>query len=135
MSKKRLLLLMFWAPLVTGLLREGVTLWFLIKNPMALPLRFFQLIPMVAIGVSLFSSYKLYQDGVPVISLIAPTMVHAVLIFVFQKHIVFVPFLPLIALDVIFLAFKGIKANSFPYDIDEDDDDLAEMMDLLDEAG
>ena len=135
LTKKRLLWMIFWAPGAVGARRIGLTVWFLVSNPLGMPLRFIQLVPLIALGVSLFMYYKLYQDGVPVISLIAPSLLHAVIIFVFQKIIVIPPFAVILILDIVYLALRGVKSNSYPFDIDEEQDELDAVMELLDEAG
>lgn len=133
-AKRRLLYAVFWAPGVLALVRLAVTVWFFIQNPLGLPLRFFQLIPLIAVLVATFSYFKLYSDGVPVITVIAPTLLHAILIYVFQKRIIIIPFIVLVVIDGLFLGIKGLKSNMYPFDI-EGDDDEDDLLDLEDELG
>lgn len=123
LSKRRKMRFVYLLPAFIAIIRVGITLWFLISNPLDLPLRFFQLIHLGIYAVSMFSFYRLYRDGVPILSLVAPTLVHAIVIFIFKKMIVIVPFAVLFTLDVVFLASKGIKANLYPFDIEGDSDD------------
>ena len=125
-AKRRIMYACYYAPGVVAAVRVLLTLWFLISDPFGLPLRFFQVILLLAYSVTLFSYFKLYSDGVPVISLIAPTLVHAVVVFVFRRIIAVVPFAILLVLDILFLIIKSVKANMYPFDVDgeEDDSDL-----------
>lgn len=130
--KKLLMLSTYYAPGIIALIRITVTMWFFVKDPLGMPLRFLQIVPLIAICVTLFMHFKLYQDGVPVITVIAPTLVHAVLMYVFERKLVFIPFLLLLGLDIVFLSLKGAKASLFPFDIDDDtEDDLAGIEDIL----
>lgn len=128
MQKQKWMLGAYYAPGIIGLLRILLTIYYFIKNPLGMPLRYFQLIPCIAIGVALFSYYKLFTDGVPIITVIAPTMVHQVLIYIFSKRFVILPFIPIVLLDIIFLSVKGLKASMFPFDIDGDEDDMDRLF-------
>lgn len=125
LSKQRRMRFVYYLPAFFAILRVLVTLWFLVSNPMNLPLRFIQLFHIGVYIVSNFNYYKLYNDGVPVLSLIAPTLVHAILIFIFRKLVIIKPFLVLGALDIVFLVCKSVKANLYPFyvegEFDEDD--------------
>ena len=121
-SKQRIMLLSYYLPGVFSIIRVGITIWFLVSNPMNLPLRFIQVIIIGVYVVFNFTYFKLYSDGVPVISLIAPTLVHAILIFVFQRVVIIAPFVVLLLLDIAYLVVKSVKANLFPFDIDGMDD-------------
>lgn len=133
LNKRRFLYAIYWLPIGLAMLRVVVTMWFLIQNPLGLPLRFLQVIPMLSILIALFMYRKLFSDGVPVITVIAPTLLHAVLIYVFQKKIVLIPFIVLVLLDGIFLVAKGVKANMFPFDIEgeEEEDDFSDMEETV----
>lgn len=131
-TRRRIMKGIYWAPGIIGLARIVVTFWFLIRNPLGMPLRFIQLIPMIAVIVAVFMHFKLYQDGVPVITVIAPTLIHAVVVYIFQRKIVPIPFLVILAIDIAFLSVKGVKANMFPFYIEgDDDDDLSGVEELL----
>lgn len=123
LTKRRILKMMFLLPAIVGFIRLGISMWFLIVNPLGMPLRFIQVVPMIALIVALFSYLKLYSDGVPVITVIAPTILHMVIIYIFKKQIVIIPFTVLVLIDALFLILKGVKANLFPFDIDGDDED------------
>lgn len=135
-SKRKKMLAIWILPGVMAIIRVTVTMVYLIWNPLAMPLRFFQLINIgVYIGTS-FSYYKLYRDGVPVISVITPLLLHGILVFLFKRVIAWQSIVPLFVLDVLFLITKGIKSSLFPYDIEGEDDDeeMFDMDELIDEA-
>ena len=136
LSKQRRMRFVYFLPATFAVIRILLTVWFLVYNPLGLPLRFIQLILMGVYAGSLFSFYRLYRDGVPVLSLIAPTLVHAILIFIFKKEIVIVPFAVLFVVDIAFLASKGVKANLYPFDIegDSDDEDFFDDDELVENA-
>lgn len=135
-TKRRILLGSYYLPGVVVLARLLFTLWILIWNPMKMPLPYIQLIPVGVLVVSCFGHFKLYRDAVPVISLMAPTILHIVIIFVFMRVLVIVPFLPVLVLDVLYLVVKAVKANLFPFYLEGDDDDeYLELNDMEDEAG
>lgn len=121
-TKQRIMLLSYYLPGFFAVVRVAVTFWFLFYNPMGLPLRFIQVIIIGVYATFSFAYFKLYSDGVPVISVIAPTLVHAILIFVFQRTVVIAPFVVLLLLDIAYLVVKSVKANLFPFDIDGMDD-------------
>lgn len=136
MAKKRILFAGFLAPGVIALIRLVVTLYICIWRPSFLPLHWFQLIPLLAIGVHCFMYFKLFRDGVPVISVLLPTMLHFVIVL-FVVHIMAIaPFVLLMAIDILFLIACGIKSSMFPYSIDEDDEDeeLERMLESLGET-
>lgn len=135
-SKRKKMLAIWILPGIMAIIRVTVTMVYLIWNPLAMPLRFFQLINIgVYIGTS-FSYYKLYRDGVPVISVITPLLLHGILVFLFKRVIAWQSIVPLFVLDVLFLITKGIKSSLFPYDIEGEDDDeeMFDMDELIDEA-
>lgn len=122
LTKKKLMYAAYYAPGVAAVLRILVTIWFLTSNPLGMPLRFLQLIPIIVLLIFSFTYFKLYSDGVPVISLIAPTLVHFVLVYVFERIIAVLPFAVLLLLDIFYLIAKSLKAAMFPFDFDEDED-------------
>lgn len=135
-TKRRILLGSYYLPGVVVLARLLFTLWILIWNPMKMPLPYIQLLPMGVLIGSCFGHFKLYRDAVPVISLMAPTILHIVIIFVFMRVLVIVPFLPVLVLDVLYLVVKAVKANLFPFYLEGDDDDeYLELNDMESEAG
>lgn len=122
-------------PGIIGSIRIVITLWFMTSNPMKMELVYFQLIPLIVCTATMFTFYKLYSDGVPVISLIVPTLVHGVVIFIFKRAINIAPLLVLLFIDILFLFAKGVKANRFPFSIEgEDENDLPDLEELYDEA-
>lgn len=129
-SKQKLMLFVYHLPGLFACGRVILTFWFLFANPFNLPLRHMQLIVLVVYAVVCFSYYKLYSDGVPVISLITPTLLHAVIVFVFMRVIAVVPFLVLLVFDAVFLVAKSVKASLYPFDIEGDEDDIS----LFDDA-
>lgn len=120
-TKQRIMLFCYYLPGVVTAIRVAVTLWFLITNPMGLPLRFIQLVVIGAYIAFTFTYFKLYSDGVPVISIVTPSLVHAVIIYVFKREIVIAPFVALLLLDIAYLVTKSVKASLFPFDIDGND--------------
>ncbi len=128
LTKKTVLRLSFYIPGVIVLIRLGFTIWVLASNPLGLKLAFIQLVPMGVLLASCFGHFKLYRDGVPVISLMAPTIVHFILILVFYKTTQLVPFLPTFVPDIVYLVAKSIKANLFPFYVEGEDKN--EFLDL-----
>lgn len=135
-TKRRILWASYIMPGIIAVLRVGFTVWMLVSNPMELKLPYIQIIPMCLMLWSCFAHFKLYSDSVPVISLIAPDMVHFILILVFKREVMILPLLPLVIPDVLYLVAKGVKANFFPFyfEGDSDDEDL-DMDDIVDDAG
>lgn len=135
-SKRRILLGSYYLPGVVVLIRVAFTVWILGWNPMGLRFPFLQLIPLGALLGSCFGHFKLYRDAVPVISLIVPTLVHAIIIFVFLREIMILPFLPVFVPDMLYLVVKAVKANLYPFYLEgEDDDELRDMEDIINGAG
>ena len=122
--------MIFYAPGVIAAIRLAVTLLVFIANPARMPLRFLQVIPLCILGVSVFTYFKLYSDGDPVISLMVPTIMHILIIFVFKKQFVIVPFALLLVLDVGYLVVKGLKASMYPFEIEGDEDGTDNFDDL-----
>lgn len=122
-TKAKVMKTCYYMPGVFAAFRVAITLWFLISNPMDLPLRFMELIPLTFYIVYSFTYFRLYSDGVPVISIVAPVLLHAALIFAFKRVLVIAPFSVLLLLDVAYLIVKSVKANLYPFDIEGDDDD------------
>lgn len=137
MSTKRAILKgSYYLPGIIVLIRVVFSVWILVQNPMGLRLRFIQLFPLGVLLGSCFGHFKLYRDAVPVISLVVPTLLHAVLIFVFTREIMIVQFLPVFVPDVLYLVVKALKANMFPFYLEgEDDDEFEDIDDIVEEAG
>ena len=126
------LLAAYLTPIVVGYLRIFSTLVVFIWNPMSLPFRFLQVIPLVVICWSLFSYCELYTDGDPIVSLILSTIIHFLMIFGFLRVVVIIPFLPLLLLDIVYLVVKGFKATAFPFEIEgEEADEYLEFEDEM----
>ncbi len=129
LSKRKLLLCMFYLPGVVCLLRLIFTLWTFVYNPLGLRLPYLQLIPLGVIGASCFGHFKLYRDSVPIVTLLVPTLLHAIIIFVFMKTLQIVPFLPMFIPDIGYMVLKSIKASMFPYYLEgEDDEDFSDLL-------
>lgn len=135
LSKRKKLLFGYYAPGVLALLRLVVTIWFFGWSHIELPLRYIQLVPLCALLVTQFTYFKLYRDGVPVISLILPSMLHFVIILVALRRVIITPFVLLLVIDIGFLVARGVKANLFPFSVDEDEEELDAMLDLSEETG
>ncbi len=131
-NKRRLMLLVYWLPIVIGLLRILITFSILLWNPMNMIFRFMQIIPVIIYLVILFMYLKLFMDNDPIVTLIAPSLVHFLIIFGFKRIISIVPFLPLIIIDIAFLIAKGLKAVAFPFVV-EGDEDIEDEFELLGE--
>lgn len=126
-SKRNLLKFIFLLPGLIGGVRVGVTIWFMISNVMEMSLRFIQIIPMLSIMVTLFMYYKLFSDGVPIVTVLAPTILHVILIYLFRKEVEIIPFIPLIILDICYLGVKTLKGTMYPFDIDGDEEEFPEL--------
>lgn len=133
LTKRRKMLAVYWLPGIIGGIRLLLTALVLVWNPQGMPLRFFQIIPVVALVVALFSYFKLYSDGVPVITLLAPTILHIILVYLFRRAIVIIPFIAVFAIDIVFLVCKSVKVSLYPFDIEgkSPDDELNAVTDLL----
>lgn len=103
---------------------------------MGLRLPYLQVIPVIVLISSCFGHFKLYRDAVPVISLLVPTILHAIIIFVFIREVMVLPFLPVFIPDILYLIAKAVKANLFPFYLEGDDgDELLDIDDIVDNAG
>ena len=127
MSTAKKMMLVFRLPMVAGAVRLLLTVIYLAYNPMQLPFRFIQIIPMVVLIINLFAYRKLFSDGDPVITLLLPTIIHFVLVVLLTKTVVIVPFVPLFAIDLVYLVVKGVKASRFPFVMEEEHDVLSEF--------
>ena len=117
------MLLSYYLPGVVSLIRVTVTLWFLVVNPFDLPLRVIQLVVLIAYLIFNFTYFKLYSDGIPVISIILPSLLHICIIFMFKRILVVKQFIILVAIDILYLITKSLKASMFPFVMDEDTED------------
>lgn len=127
---------MFYLPLVVLVIRVIFTIWTLTSNPLGLRLPYIQLIPLGVMIASCFGHFKLYRDAVPVVTLIVPTLLHAIAIFIFMKTIMIVPFLPVFIPDALYIIVKSVKANLFPFYLEgEGDEDLSGLLSSDSEAG
>lgn len=121
----------YYAPVLIAVLRLIVTAIILAINPQNMSLRFFQVIPIGVLLATIFMYMKLYSDGDPVVSLLMPTIIQVICIFVFKKQVEIVPFIVPVFLDAVFLVVKGIKASCYPFEIEgeEDEDDFQDFSD------
>lgn len=128
-TKRKLLMFMYYLPGIVLIIRVIFTAWTFYNNPLGLRFPYAQLIPLGVMVGSCFGHFKLYRDAVPVVSLLVPTLLQAVLIAVFTKTIMIVPFLPVFIPDILYLVVKSIKASLFPfYTEGEDDEDYSELL-------
>lgn len=135
-TKRKILLGSYYLPGVVVIIRVVFTLWVLISNPMGLRLPYFQLIPLGVMLCSCFGHFKLYRDSVPIISLVVPTLLQGVLIFVFFRQVMVVEFLPVFIPDILYLIVKAVKANLFPFYMEgEEDDELEELLQPENDVG
>lgn len=111
----------YYAPGIVAGLRVLITLWFLFWNPYGMELVGLQVIPLIILIVFTFLHFKMYRDSVPVISLLLPTLIQGVLVFVFKRTITLLPFVIVLALDAFYLVCKGLKATFFPFVLDGED--------------
>lgn len=123
-SRVRLLQTAFYIPVIMGVLRLIITAIILVLNPQNLRLPFFQLIPAAVIVVTLFFYLKMYTDGIPIITLIVPDIVHFLIVLVFTGKVDIIPFVAPVASDILFLVVKGLKASMFPFEIEGKENDL-----------
>lgn len=123
-TKKRILLSSYYLPGIVVLIRIFFTAWTFYSNPLGLRLLFIQVVPLCVLLGSCFGHFKLYRDGVPVISLMTPNILHFILIIVFYKKVMIVPFLPIVIPDILYLVVKSVKANLFPFYVEGEDDDI-----------
>lgn len=123
-SRVRLLQAAFYIPAAMGVLRLLVTAIILVVNPQGLRLSVIQLIPAGVIAVNLFFYLKMYTDGIPIITLIVPNLVHFLIVLVFTGEIDIIPFIAPVLSDILFLVAKGLKASMFPFEIEGKENDL-----------
>lgn len=123
-SRVRLLQAAFYIPAVMGVLRLLVTAIILVVNPQDLRLPVIQLIPAGVIAVNLFFYLNMYTDGIPIITLIVPNLVHFLIVLVFTGEIAIIPFVAPVLSDILFLVAKGLKASMFPFEIEGKENDL-----------
>ena len=122
-AKRRKMLFCYYLPGILAAIRLILTFVDLVWNPFGLTWRFFQLILMASYAFHLFSYFILYTDGIPIITIIAPDIVHGILVFIFTRRIPLVSLGMLLGLDILFLFSKSIKAYYFPFDIDSDEEE------------
>lgn len=137
MSKEQLMRVFYYMPGVAALIRIGFTVWFIGWQPIPMPLPYTQVLTIVIYLILQFTYFRLYRDSVPVISVLVPTILHSLLIFVFLRQVVIAPFVLLVLLDVMFLSSRGIKSSMYPFYIEEDDEEqlLEEILNYMDETG
>lgn len=129
-SRIKLLKTMFYLPVAIAAVRCLLTLVILVGNPQNMSFRFFQIFPLGILLFSMFTYMKLYSDGDPVITLMLPTIIQFLAIFIFKRKLEIVPFILPLMLDIIFLVVKGIKATSFPFEIEGEDSLEDDFQDL-----
>lgn len=122
-----------YAPTAIALLRVIFTVWMLAYNPQGMTYRYAQLIPVIVLLCYTFMYHKLYSDGVPVISVLAPTMLHFLVVWVFTEHMEWIPFIAPIIMDIIYLFLKSFKASYCPFIIEGEEGD--KLDELIEEVG
>lgn len=121
--------LIFYMPTVAVALRAAFTIWVFVANPQQMFFRYIQLVPLCVLIAYTFMYHKLFDDGVPVITLLVPTILHFLFVLLFKEVVQIVPFIAPLVLDCIYLAVKSVKASSFPFIIEGDEEDkLAELL-------
>ena len=132
--KKRILKLKiaFAFPGIISAIRILLTMFVLVYNPLDMPLRFIQVVPMFVVMWNLVSYYILYTDSTPVIPLLLPTIIHFVIILVMTKVVILVPFIPFLVVDFVYIIIKYIKSSMFPFEMEGDEDD--NLLDEFEEA-
>lgn len=124
------MLFVYWLPVVVLVLRFLLTVVYFVSNPLQLPFRFVQIIPLIVLSIYGFMYLKLYMDNDPIALLIIPTVLHFLLIYLLRKTIVVMPFVPILIIDICFLTVKGLKAVSFPFEIEGEEEDDIYLEDL-----
>ena len=119
--KRKIMLASYYAPGVVAGLRAIFTIWFLFWNPFNMELVIFQIVPLLVLIAFTFLYFKMYRDSVPIVSLLLPTLLQGVLIFIFKRTITLFPFVVVLTLDASYLACKGLKATFFPFVLDGQD--------------
>lgn len=122
-ARTRKLWVAFYTPMVVIGIRILLTLIVLIWNPWHLSLPVLQLIPVIVLLVTLFMYTQFFTDGVPVVSLLVPSILHFLVILAFRRRVEIMPFIPLLVTDIMVLVVKGIKASYFPFEIEGDEED------------
>ena len=89
--------------------------------------RYVQLIPLIFVCISLFSYAKLYHDSTPIFTVLLPTILQFAFVWVLNKRLEFVPFIPVFVVDIMLLTARGIKESYFPFEIEGEDDDSADL--------
>lgn len=132
MNTRGEMLAVYFLPAIVAVIRLFVTIIFIVFISFALPLWFIQFIPLAVIGCSLFRMYRLYVDGIPMISLLVPTFVHGILCAAFFGEVPFIPLGVFLLVDGLFLFAKGFKPTQIPFQIEgqEEEDDFSDVVDI-----
>lgn len=131
MNTKTEMLAVYLLPAIVGFIRLVVTVMLIAVGAQVIPLRWIQILPLIVVGCSLFRMYRLYVDGIPVISMLVPSIIHGILCAVFFKRVPWVQLGILVGIDVLFLFAKGFKPTQIPFQIEgqEEEDDFTDIVD------
>ena len=90
---------------------------------MGMPYRFFQLVPTFAVAVYTYLYLKLFSDTVPVIPVLLPTILQFITAWVASGTMTWVPFVPVFIFDILYVFIKAVKANVYPFVIENEEED------------
>lgn len=119
MTKRQQMLLLYFLPLVFALFRIILVfiLFYAVPN---MHFKFLQFFTLIGVFVSCFAQYRLYIDGIPVVSVLVPTIVQSILSAIFYGEVLLLPTIVIFLFDIFFLFLKGVKQTVIPFTTDKD---------------
>lgn len=130
MNRARDMLAVYLLPAVAAVFRLIITLLMFFLASDGFTLKYFQIIPLFVIAASCFRQYRLYHDGVPVISLLTPTIIQCILSAAFFKTVPLLQLVFIVLSDLCFLVTKAYKPTQVPFAIEgaEEEPDFNDIV-------
>lgn len=124
------MLAIYYLPATAAVFRLIVTLMMLIFASDGFHFKVIQLVSLCIIAASCFRQYRLFVDGIPVISLTVPTILQCVLSAAFFGEVPLFQVVFIALFDLIFLFTKGYKPTQIPFQIDEpEEENFGDLVD------
>lgn len=130
MNRAKEMIAVYMLPAVAAIFRLIITLMMFALASDGFTLKYFQVIPLLVIAASCFRQYRLYRDGVPVISLLTPTIVQCILSAAFFKMVPVLQLVFIVLSDLCFLVAKAYKPTQVPFAIEgaEEEPDFDDII-------
>lgn len=130
MNRAKEMIAVYMLPAITAIFRLIITLMMFVLASDGFTLKYFQVIPLFIIAASCFRQYRLYMDGVPVISLLTPTIVQCILSAAFFKTVPVLQLAFIVLSDLCFLVAKAYKPTQVPFAIEgaEEEPDFDDII-------